>query len=513
MENEKMDIVSKTDYSDVTGEKELSAPGKKMENIVEKYEKLTRADSDPEAEPSFSLGKADADNGLFRGKKEKAEFFFTKNKRNILAVFAVIILVLGGALAFRSFDDKPDVELMNNVVIQQDPHTVIIQSSLAKMRAVENFNYEGNINISSKSESNSSLDESGSGSSFVFAHKGVADFSDNTPDFYTYISFDRSHADGAENLADKGSFEAVYLGGTFYAKVREFKNGDGRDSGKEEAEKYLNILKDNWYVVSADAADAFLEKISEKKSMADIASFWENLGIFGGIVRIYDFLEFKEDLGDEKIGETDVYHYRVKLDSAEGHKIASEFFKDGLKSDAEGTKNDQELIDFILGGINAEVWIGKNDYLIYRLKAEGSFDEDLLRSFAERGDATGEKVDEGLDAGTSSPGFDFAIDYRFSNFDTAAVRKPENAIDLDKALTVLAYQGDKENSKNDPDKDGDGLSDKLETLYGSDARKADTDGDGYSDGDEVWNGYDPTVAGSAKVDYGKIYGSLVESLR
>lgn len=41
------------------------------------------------------------------------------------------------------------------------------------------------------------------------------------------------------------------------------------------------------------------------------------------------------------------------------------------------------------------------------------------------------------------------------------------------------------------DADCDGLTDSEETVYGTDAEKADTDGDGYSDGVEVKSGYDP----------------------
>lgn len=41
------------------------------------------------------------------------------------------------------------------------------------------------------------------------------------------------------------------------------------------------------------------------------------------------------------------------------------------------------------------------------------------------------------------------------------------------------------------DRDGDGLSDAEEYLYGTDPNNPDTDGDGYSDGVEVAAGYDP----------------------
>lgn len=45
------------------------------------------------------------------------------------------------------------------------------------------------------------------------------------------------------------------------------------------------------------------------------------------------------------------------------------------------------------------------------------------------------------------------------------------------------------------DADGDGLSDDLETFYGSRPDVWDTDGDGFSDGEEVNNGYNPVGPG------------------
>ena len=45
------------------------------------------------------------------------------------------------------------------------------------------------------------------------------------------------------------------------------------------------------------------------------------------------------------------------------------------------------------------------------------------------------------------------------------------------------------------DSDSDGLSDMLESIYGTDINNPDTDGDGYTDGEEVDNGYNPLGEG------------------
>lgn len=49
------------------------------------------------------------------------------------------------------------------------------------------------------------------------------------------------------------------------------------------------------------------------------------------------------------------------------------------------------------------------------------------------------------------------------------------------------------------DTDQDGLTDAEEKVFGTDSNKPDTDSDSYLDGSEVESGYDPTLAGGAKL--------------
>ena len=50
------------------------------------------------------------------------------------------------------------------------------------------------------------------------------------------------------------------------------------------------------------------------------------------------------------------------------------------------------------------------------------------------------------------------------------------------------------------DSDLDGLSNAKEVIYGTNPLKADTDGDSYLDGEEVEKGYDPLIAGGARLE-------------
>jgi hypothetical protein len=94
--------------------------------------------------------------------------------------------------------------------------------------------------------------------------------------------------------------------------------------------------------------------------------------------------------------------------------------------------------------------------------------------------------------------------------DGFVINKPEQTITVQQAYdntmkkmtekrleTMKQYE--EQNSK---DSDSDGLSDVMESFYGTNALKPDTDGDGFMDGEEVDNGYNPL--GPGKLDLGAI---------
>ncbi len=58
------------------------------------------------------------------------------------------------------------------------------------------------------------------------------------------------------------------------------------------------------------------------------------------------------------------------------------------------------------------------------------------------------------------------------------------------------------------DSDADSLTDLEEAIAGINAANPDTDGDGYKDGNEVLNGFDPLIAGSAKLNVSTFIAAL-----
>ena len=99
-------------------------------------------------------------------------------------------------------------------------------------------------------------------------------------------------------------------------------------------------------------------------------------------------MKIEEKLPDKKINGINNYHYLISLDKTELKKIIPEIvkismesnlgFKDLSESEKEKTleetsNNINEFFDKI-GDINFEVWVGKKDKLLYRLKTEKEID-------------------------------------------------------------------------------------------------------------------------------------------
>lgn len=94
----------------------------------------------------------------------------------------------------------------------------------------------------------------------------------------------------------------------------------------------------------------------------------------------------------------------------------------------------------------------------------------------------------------------FAVIY-FQKDNPVDVVDDENINIEDMDLDDDVEEEQDETEGDDLDSDNDGLTDDEENnIWFTDPGNPDTDGDGYEDGDEVDNGYDPLVAGSARLE-------------
>ena len=260
----------------------------------------------------------------------------------------------------------------------------------------------------------------------------------------------------------------------------------------------------------------------------------------------YEMIKFQKDLGDTEINGQKVYHYQVGLDSETildfytelleitapiiaGDKLAID---DVEKFKAELEENKEEILavmDEVLTNVKTEIWIGKEDKMIYKMAMSGKFDDELAGRIKDKMEEINkDKYNEisvydkllftntaaamKLPSPSKSKPFELSFDMSImmSDFNQPInISKPKEAEDLMKvlgeAMQKIVPSPIYDNSEIKNDSDGDGLSDVLEDVYKTDKNNPDTDGDGYLDGNEVENGYDPLVPGSAKLDYGKMF--------
>lgn len=102
----------------------------------------------------------------------------------------------------------------------------------------------------------------------------------------------------------------------------------------------------------------------------------------------YELLKFEEDLGDEKLGNTEVYHYKVKLDGTSFagliEELQSRIEKDNYGMEYSENKSKEELFNKAFENIYIELWIGKRDKFLYQIKIVGNYNTEDFKQIASK---------------------------------------------------------------------------------------------------------------------------------
>lgn len=539
MENSEKEILTPENVEPLANEgpEETLEMGKTKEinvSAAEKYDEFAKEESIDSR--SFSVEeeesmRTEGDLSPSESKRGIGSILAENKKKLFIAVAGfVLVIVAIAAYMFLQKEEAPQA------ITTQSQGDAIVKSAMDSMKKVGSYNYKGGIKLDSEMQENDSLTTSASREmtgSLDIATEGVTDFRDKeNPSFYSSFTFGVNvKSFSSPEVKTTFALEAVSLEDVVYIKLNDFQFENGSDTGeasKKQLEGFVEIVKNNWYFISEeDIKNLYAEAGIDMSDTGKGSLSNESIQKLNEIIDGHNLFQFSQDLGDEKIGEVDTYHYKIKLDSKEGFELAIELIEESLRSQGEEENADnfmdkikestedinkaKEIIDFVVNKMNAEIWIGKNDNMIYRVKVDGKFDKDFFKAFVNKYSSV-----YGIEDSNSDEGFDeigkmnlnFSLDYSFSNFDTAYVRKPEGAKDFQKIREAVVEQMETKMPSSiggSVDKDKDGLTDAQEKFYGTDPNNPDTDGDGYKDGEEVKNGYDPTIAGSARLDYNKLY--------
>lgn len=408
-------------------------------------------------------------------------------------------------------------------LVPNEDGKVIVKSAVDKMSEIKSYDYSGVINFDFDLQEDTLYSQNKIVADYGLTDSGSVETADDgSMNMYGKYNLTGKYNGGSgDDKTFSAGLELALMDRMIYAKLNELDLSDAGiydETSAKQMDAALEVFKNNWYYVSMD------EYANSNSGENDLgfegAEIWESMNI-GNKIKDYSLLQYSSDLGDENIGGVDTYHYSIKLDVEEAARFMIDIMKEAaeksgeteaqdfsqyLEENAENVENTKEALNFVMNNINSEVWIGKEDGLIHRFKITGYFDEQFVKDFAKTMSEDGAYNDEDMGMLLDA---NFEVDYTFSNFGGAKVNKPQDAKDLKKVMEgAFANMGFSNSSMvSEVDTDSDGLSDAAESFYGSDINKPDTDGDGYKDGTEVDNGYDPIVAGSAKLDFDKLLGN------
>ncbi len=200
------------------------------------------------------------------------------------------------------------------------------------------------------------------------------------------------------------SGEAKSLDNTLYLKLEKFPQSIFDFLGFESSE-----IENQWIKIDQESIIEILKEISpqelvlemektlkEKKGFVFDRELTQKVNQILSGKKIY---LIKKELPDEKIGKTKVYHYLISLDNKEITKTILEIFQIITKKENKNSEIfpdldetlkkelEKKLDEFFqkIGEIEGEIWIGKKDYLPYRISWQKNLN---LSNFGENGEAS-----------------------------------------------------------------------------------------------------------------------------
>lgn len=437
-------------------------------------------------------------------------------------------LIILGAILFFAIAIAGAYFINMNRLPKKSPQE-IIKSSMETMSKAKTYTYSGNMKIDALIKPKLTNTHQSSYSqdmnlTYNIAMSGKADQTDiNNPKASTNMKLDMDFSGEGGSQKFYLDLDAVSVGqkGAYY-KLNDYDLGMmGMMIGPQ-----ISQYKGKWYMLDMEE----MKKMAEADSTTPMYSFGledYDISKIEKLFEKYELMKFQKDLGDTKLGSIDVYHYQLRLDGVaianfyidllkemepkSENEISKKSLEEMLRDFKDGVEKYKSIIDKIVNNINIEVWIGKNDRLMYKVKMDGKFDKKFLEMI-EKEIITKEELDSEMLESEDRPskslddvGISFDAYFNMSDFNKPVnIEEPKEAESL---LKVFKEMGRGLSTYNNPydsmpesDLDMDGLTDYMEEFYGTDKNNPDTDGDGYKDGEEVKNGYDPALPGDARLE-------------
>jgi hypothetical protein len=179
--------------------------------------------------------------------------------------------------------------------------------------------------------------------------------------------------------------EKRVIGGEIYLKFTQLPEFEVLD--------FLSFLKDQWIKIdresfsesikkaggeiTPEAEKMYQERLEKLEEQEKLQSALEKILMEEGGFRV------KKRLPDERVNQKDCYHYLVSLNKGKILKTISEMSKEESMLGI-GTTSLEDLKTFFekIKGLESEIWVGKDDFLLYKIKIERGGD---LSKFGKKG--------------------------------------------------------------------------------------------------------------------------------
>ncbi|MDP3964664.1 MAG: hypothetical protein Q8Q20_03355 [bacterium] len=391
--------------------------------------------------------------------------------RITIIVLIAIVLIAGGSLFV--YGQVPFTDVVFTKPFLEDPPEKVVSDAFNSLSEMQSTKIDAAMN----------MDFGGNEGRYSLTVSAATDSATRSSETTMRIDTD---------LAGNIEIQTKSIGDKMYFYVDSLPSLPFSDAQTQE----LNELVGRWYYLDtqeltaflqenfSNSADPFLEEVRSLDMTFNEAEQEELANVLKQTLAKNVFVTVTKRLPDEEISGVKCYHYVYEVDTQKFSQFIKELLpsvfeilgypQDMIEIAFEDDKIRTELIEFlnVQGG---EVWVQKDTHwprkmsLTAKPETEGSLTMELNIT----------EVNPQLD-----------------------ITAPEDAMDTLEFIEqfIRADYLDTEQSDiffADPslDTDGDGLTDLMEEVYGTDVNNPDSDADGFLDGEEVENGYSPVGEG------------------
>jgi len=261
----------------------------------------------------------------------------------------------------------------------------------------------------------------------------------------------------------------------------------------------LDALKNQW--IKFDLS-SFQDKGDGQNNQVKLTD--AQIANIKNLIKNAQLFKITAKLPGEKINGVNTYHYKFAIDKEALQKLMSDSSQSLLNrplSDQE--KADQKSAFAAIEVSEGEIWIGKKDYLPYKITINYQYKENDYTKSSGKSLTTilFKNFDKPLSV--DIPQNSKTIQELMQGFlGTAAVTTTTSSTTIATTTEPIASSTEIFSASTTStvvdvnlDSDNDGLTDVQEKIYGTDPHNPDTDGDGFKDGAEVKSGYNPKGPG------------------